>query len=1628
MRGAVLIILLIMIFSPAFAVHTAENVVDESGDVYFSSSRITSAVNKKNEYAGETTYSLRTMGRQGASFVTIVQRFPTLYAVSEELTYFSADTSRSYENLGHTSLGYTYVDDGEYYYYLVKISGEPSYSSNEYYTFLFDLWVEAKYWGTLKLRPYVAAYRKTGGEISYTPLITLALEEKYVFNEKIHLTIQARIYWMPTSGTNYDDDYKLEFFVFIHTASGTEQIFYDDKDVEDNDDSVKEYPVYVMAGADYVANEGAETEMRAEPEHHIYDSYALHAVSFYVPYVGTTVSFSDLPWDWLFNFSSPAVTWNDTLRGFVAPVCGEYTVWFLSYDVWNYGGDEARISYHTSRGETLPFDAFHTYMATSPSHLIQYAPDPDDPTLVAWFRFNEGSGTKTYDWAHGLEATIEGGASWVTGYIGYALSFDGVDDHVDITLEEENENANEITVEMWVKPTSLDDTWAQRQLIRDKFFNLQIKRDAARFELYNAKTGSWVELNIDISAGNGVWHHVAGTYDGDKMRLYIDGILMGERDADIALNYDYTKTIWIGYAWGANWFSGVIDEVRIYSRALSAEEIWWHYALVFYYDGLRDLMGRDPSFVAPSGVTYGQGLYGYATYIDGKYTADYDWAIEYDWDESKSEAVRSGTMIAAINIYERYEITAGKWYDIINLGWIRFEWRGSTDASGIFIGSYYKYDGTWKGVDLSPAVYERDNFGAWRILQCSYGPSGIAYWAENEENGNKTYSEGLTFLDDTRRSVGMVERGAFNVAIDELIVLRVPLTDREMIDIYKLGKTYIGGAYTASSFPMTYPINYDSDESGYGLSEDFADISEWMTSKSASSPESYVEVESGYLHIALYTNDTHSEWVSCSISNSTAHDAWIDMRKYPFVEFRWKTEWGGTDGVDFVFSVFFSNGTHYIYRWIKSYRKISKEWHIHRVNILKRAYEVGVPVDEYGYYYIGAIKFHITDGCFAEDGSGEWHHMYVDWIRVYGVTTSFSWGSGGDSGEYVAEDGGRLLLHITPEDDGLWDIADFYLTSGDVYFDADDVVEVALFYDNGGGGKTIFKVRYWNGDLGKVIDLISVALETPGRYVFRGTIGYSGYWWLRLMNHEWAQSPGFGYEQCIWIEYVRIGRRVYTVSGAEWGAVLHPVYEHPRGAAVWFNITDIWGNQLYYGYRFYEPYQDFVFSVYSWKFYNGRDDTFIHINITNGGYWWGEWLAPHEVTEYVLYPGDYTLRVDYPDGSYFTASLTVTTDSYWMLEGDTLGDVLRGIGDVLSNITSVNQTVMAVNGTISDLVVNVNITVNAWSSKINNTVVNISINLNNVNSTLSDMILDVRYDVQNIESNITTQINWVIMNVSNVNSTVLQQINDLSLRIDQYYSDLNNSIISVNISIENYYSELSSQILSVNISIENLHTDMDAQFNWVFLNISNVNTTILQQINNLSAEIYQYYSDLNMSIVSVNVSVNNWYSNISQQLVTIEGYVIDVNSTLLRVNNTLYTEIRVVGSGVNETYKEVVYGVDSIEDQIVETSNMVGRAATETRNLNMEMEEFSFWTKILVIVFGVVALASLITAMTRGQSHRTANRPSPARRIRRRMIIYGEVREEPADHTRGKKKKRRVGDWETIEALKVKNIIREWRE
>jgi hypothetical protein len=208
---------------------------------------------------------------------------------------------------------------------------------------------------------------------------------------------------------------------------------------------------------------------------------------------------------------------------------------------------------------------------------VGQAPAADDPYLMGWWMFDEGSGTVAKDSSgHGHDGTLNGDPKWVGGPLGGALDFDGTNDFVEIPDGPGLSITGAITIAAWtnMRTTSSGEMaivskggWAANDLP----YELTEERGGVIFwQFYNDAGRDSCSPN---SPSAGEWHHITATYDGKVFKCYIDGVLAQEWAYAGAMPKN-TASVTIGRrSRGGTFFNGMIDDVRLYDRALTAGQI-----------------------------------------------------------------------------------------------------------------------------------------------------------------------------------------------------------------------------------------------------------------------------------------------------------------------------------------------------------------------------------------------------------------------------------------------------------------------------------------------------------------------------------------------------------------------------------------------------------------------------------------------------------------------------------------------------------------------------------------------------------------------------------------------------------------------------------------------------------------------------------------------------------------------------------------------------------------------------------------------------------------------------------------------------------------------------------------------
>jgi hypothetical protein len=242
--------------------------------------------------------------------------------------------------------------------------------------------------------------------------------------------------------------------------------------------------------------------------------------------------------------------------------------------------DDIRV---TALGET----ANVTPALTPDAALDACVPAP--PGLVSWWPGNGDA----QDVAGENNGELHGGAGFAPGKVGQAFSFDGIDGSVDVPNSSSLDIRRQVSIEFWMKPApgnTMNDCC--QGLVNTENYFIEISGSSSspnpvgvNFTIHSDNGGKQTSDEFD-SGGFIVpmdaWSHIIGTYDGQQLRLYVDG----KQQAQVALQgsmfpMSSSAFLSIGSEDGmkncsncaGRYFEGLIDEVSIYNRALTADEV-----------------------------------------------------------------------------------------------------------------------------------------------------------------------------------------------------------------------------------------------------------------------------------------------------------------------------------------------------------------------------------------------------------------------------------------------------------------------------------------------------------------------------------------------------------------------------------------------------------------------------------------------------------------------------------------------------------------------------------------------------------------------------------------------------------------------------------------------------------------------------------------------------------------------------------------------------------------------------------------------------------------------------------------------------------------------------------------------
>jgi hypothetical protein len=221
---------------------------------------------------------------------------------------------------------------------------------------------------------------------------------------------------------------------------------------------------------------------------------------------------------------------------------------------------------------------YHFYAGKCQAHLVRNPFDPGNDGLVAYYQLENNVLDSSGNELHG---TIVGDPVFAEGPAGYgmALDFDGVDDYVDCGNDTLFDITDAFTLSVWINWRATGATWQTVIAKGDNAWRLARGGDTQTLDFGFTDGGArgWLAARTDSEVALREWHNVTAIIDTkDGAKIYLDGVLEGTNlDTGGITVGSYPVLLGENAQAVGRFWDGLIDEVMIYNRALSEDEVWY---------------------------------------------------------------------------------------------------------------------------------------------------------------------------------------------------------------------------------------------------------------------------------------------------------------------------------------------------------------------------------------------------------------------------------------------------------------------------------------------------------------------------------------------------------------------------------------------------------------------------------------------------------------------------------------------------------------------------------------------------------------------------------------------------------------------------------------------------------------------------------------------------------------------------------------------------------------------------------------------------------------------------------------------------------------------------------------------
>lgn len=197
-----------------------------------------------------------------------------------------------------------------------------------------------------------------------------------------------------------------------------------------------------------------------------------------------------------------------------------------------------------------------------------------DADLVGYWSFDQEDGVKDLS-GNGHNGIIHGNPLFVDGRRGEALEFNGLNDYVAIPHDPAISELETLSVAAWIQ-AKRHGTWVaviEKGVHENWSYGFFVEPDGTlSFEISTSPNNNLICCVGDVELNIGEWYHIFGSYDGEFVRVYVNGKLEGTMKASDPVHITEGLPLTIGSRNGRNHFTGIVDELALWDSAISVNE------------------------------------------------------------------------------------------------------------------------------------------------------------------------------------------------------------------------------------------------------------------------------------------------------------------------------------------------------------------------------------------------------------------------------------------------------------------------------------------------------------------------------------------------------------------------------------------------------------------------------------------------------------------------------------------------------------------------------------------------------------------------------------------------------------------------------------------------------------------------------------------------------------------------------------------------------------------------------------------------------------------------------------------------------------------------------------------------